>query len=231
MNWYFVGLDLGQSHDYTALAVVERAELTGAFDAAMYAWRKKVALRVRYLERAPLWTPYPDIVERVRRALRRPEVAGRCHLVVDATGGGQPVVDLFRRAEIEATMMPAMITPGGTESLSHGYYRVPKRDLVTGLQVLLQRGALRIAGGLKYGPALVAEMAAMRVKLSNGGREQFGAWREGTHDDLVLAVALACWAARKMYPGEPAGEEAYWRFKSWRDCERDFRREMGKGRK
>ena len=88
MNWYFVGLDLGQSHDYTALAVVERAELTGAFDAAMYAWRKKVELRVRYLERAPLWTPYPDIVERVRQALRRPEVAGRCHLV----GGPAPAL-------------------------------------------------------------------------------------------------------------------------------------------
>jgi hypothetical protein len=25
------------------------------------------------------------------------------------------------------------------------------------------------------------------------------------HDDLVFAGALVCWAARKMYPGEPAG--------------------------
>jgi hypothetical protein len=25
------------------------------------------------------------------------------------------------------------------------------------------------------------------------GHDQHGAWREGTHDDLVLAVALACW--------------------------------------
>ena len=31
----------------------------------MFAWRKKAALRLRYLERVPLGTPYPDIVERV----------------------------------------------------------------------------------------------------------------------------------------------------------------------
>ena len=36
----------------------------------------------------------------------------------------------------------------------------------------------------------------MRVKVSASGHESFAAWREGTHDDLVLAVALACWRAR-----------------------------------
>jgi hypothetical protein len=96
--------------------------------------------------------------------------------------------------------------------------------------VVLQRGALQIAAGLKHGPDLVAEMAAMRVKVGGEGREQYGAWREGTHDDLVFAVALACWAARKLCPNEPAGEEAHWRFKQWRDCEREFRRAMeGRG--
>ena len=75
------------------------------------------------------------------------------------------------------------------------YYKVPKRDLITGLQ---------IAAGLKHGPDLVAEMAAMRVKVGGEGQEQYGAWQEGTHDDLVFAVALGCWAARKMYPQAPA---------------------------
>ena len=89
-GWYFVGLDLGQSRDFTALAVLERAELTGEFDPAMFAWRKEVALRLRYLERVPLGTPYPEIVERVRRTTRSPELAGRCHVAADATGVGRP---------------------------------------------------------------------------------------------------------------------------------------------
>ncbi|MDP2997127.1 MAG: hypothetical protein Q8N47_06540 [Bryobacterales bacterium] len=47
--------------------------------------------------------------------------------------------------------------------------------------------------------------------------EQYGVRRQGTHDDLVFAVALAYWAARKMYQREPAGEEEYWRFERWMD--------------
>ena len=92
-----------------------------------------------------------------------------------------------------------------------------------------QCGALRIAAGLKHGSDQVAELTGMRVKVGGEGREQYGAWREGTHDDLVFAVALACWAARKMYPREPAGQEANWRFKPWRGFQREFRRGMERG--
>ena len=35
------------------------------------------------------------------------------------------------------------------------------------------------------------------------------AWREGSHDDQVFAVALACWAGRKRHP-RPTGQDAYW---------------------
>src|SRR5438270_13730993 len=86
----------------------------------------------------------------------------------------------------------------------------PKRDLMIGLQVLLQRGGLQIAAGLKFGQALVEEMAAVRIKQTATGHEQFGAWREGEHDDLVFAVSLAHWGARKVYPGRVVGDDGYW---------------------
>jgi hypothetical protein len=62
---------------------------------------------------------------------------------------------------------------------------VPKRDLITEVQVLLQSGGLRIAGRLKHGAALVAEMAELRVKMTAAGNTQYGGIREGAHDDLV----------------------------------------------
>jgi hypothetical protein len=40
-------------------------------------------------------------------------------------------------------------------------------------------------------------MANMRVSVTSGGREKFGA-RSGEHDDLVLAVALAVWGMKKV---------------------------------
>jgi hypothetical protein len=211
MGWYFVGVDLGQSRDFTAIAVVERAERKGAWDPVMFSWRKAVALHLRYLERIPLGTPYPEVVNRVVEVTRSPELADRCHLAVDGTGVGRPVVDMLRRARAKGILMPALITSGDAETVGNGYYRIPKRDLIIGLQVLLQREALQIAAGLQYGPALVAEMGEMRVKVTAAGNEQYGAWREGTHDDLVFAVALACWCARKVYPNEPAGEDGVWR--------------------
>ena len=199
---YFVGVDLGQSRDYTAIAVLERVESSGEWSAATFTHPKLVALRLRFLERVELGTPYPEVVERVVKVTRSRALVGRCHLIVDGTGVGRPVVDLLRAARPGCMVMPAVITSGQRESLCEGYYGIPKRDLIVGLQVLLQRGSLQIAAGLKYGPALAAEMAAMEVRVSSAGREQFGAWREGTHDDLVFAVALASWGAKKVCPEE-----------------------------
>jgi hypothetical protein len=209
---YFVGLDLGQSRDFTAIAVLERAELVGDWDPVVYAWRKTIALRLRHLERVPLGTPYTEVVDRVVVVTRSAELAGRCHLIADATGVGRPVMDMLRRAELGCRRLwPVLITGGDLETDAGGYYRVPKRDLIVGLQLLLQRKGLQIAAGMQFGPVLAREMAEMRVKITPSGNEQYGAWREGEHDDLVLAVALACWGARKAWPNPPYGEDAYWR--------------------
>jgi hypothetical protein len=53
-------------------------------------------------------------------------------------------------------------------------------------------------------------MAARQVKITLSGHEQYAVWREGTHDGLVFAVALACWNAQNMYPNDPAGREQWW---------------------
>ena len=90
---FFLGLDLGQCVDYTAIALLEWVEQAGEWDPAHFVWRKTTALRLRYLERVPLGTPYPEVVERVRWMVQRPEVAGRCEVMVDATGVGQAVGD------------------------------------------------------------------------------------------------------------------------------------------
>jgi hypothetical protein len=57
------------------------------------------------------------------------------------------------------------------------------------------------------------EMLGMRVRVSPKLHEQYGNWREGEHDDLVLAVAMAVWGAKKVYPevmgaGRPVGSRS-----------------------
>src|SRR2546428_8969474 len=95
---YFVGLDLGQSRNYSALAVVERAEIfLDEMDWMTYERRRKRRYRVTFLERARLGTPYPDVVKRVREVMRAPALAGRGTVGMDATGGGAPGLDLLRQ--------------------------------------------------------------------------------------------------------------------------------------
>ncbi len=79
-------------------------------------------------------------------------------------------------------------------------YRVPKRDLVAILQVLLQEHRLK-AANIPGAEVLQAELLNFRVTVNpSTGHDSYGAgpsgsWRDGQHDDVVLATALACWYA------------------------------------
>jgi len=184
---FYVGLDLGQSRDYTALCVAEKVPPEGADD---------YELHVRHLERFRE-VLYPDVAERVRRLMDAPELKGKAALAVDATGVGAAVVDMLRRSGL--TFDAVTITGGDTE-IQSGYdsYRVPKRDLVGNLQVLLQSGRLKIARSLEHAETLRAELLNFRVKINVAtAHDSYEAWREGDHDDLVLATALAAWKAQK----------------------------------
>ena len=167
-----------------------------------------VEFHLRHLERPELGTPYPRIVERVCALLSRPPLSGpqaETTLIVDATGVGRPVIDLLRARDLPGALVPITIT--GADSVTrddHGReWRVPKRDLVGVLQVLLQTGRLKVAEGLPLGATLAAEMLNFKAKISASGHDTYeagpagGEWREGAHDDLVLAVTLPCWYAEQ----------------------------------
>jgi len=198
---FYVGLDLGQRRDYSAVVVVERCETRRAFLNPRFE-----ALHVRHVERVPLGTPYPRVVARVREIVRQPELAGQCTLTVDGTGVGAPVVEMLRAAQLGCEMNAVTITGGERQhhhsSGSGAGWSVPKQDLIAGVQVLLERGELRIARSLKEVGALVKELVDVRVTEGRTGRVRVGADGCGEHDDLVIALALACWSfkrARNMH--------------------------------
>ena len=170
-------------------------------DSVSYERRRKRRYRVTFLERVRLGTPYPDIVDRVRQVARARELAGRCTLVMNATGVGAPVLDLLRRADLGCGIEPVILTGGERESHAGGVWHVPKRDLVSGLQTMLEKRELGLPKRLPAARELGKEIADMGVKVSDRGRVSYGAWKAGEHDDLVVATALACWRAKwKEHP-------------------------------
>jgi hypothetical protein len=132
--------------------------------------------------------------KRHRRGPLRVDRAGQREviLVLDATGCGRPVVDIFRRYGLGVKKLaPVTITAGSHATCQGGWWTVPKRDLAGAVAVGLEQRTLRIAPGLKLAPVLAQELTTFRVKTTAAGNETFESWRERDHDDLVLAVALA----------------------------------------
>jgi hypothetical protein len=79
-----------------------------------------------------------------------------------------------------------------------GSWQVPKKELVSTLQVLLQTRRLQVAQRLPQAAALERELHAFRVRITESAHEMFGAERERDHDDLVMALALAAWVAERV---------------------------------
>lgn len=199
---FFLGVDLGQRHDPTALAAVERVIERGPdVDRATFERVGRVVYRVRGLRRLKLGTPYPAIVDEVVSVARLIAAQGPVTMVVDATGVGAPVVDLLR-AQLDPAipLVPVIFTAGDTARVENGLYRVPKKDLVHGLMLLLEDGRLRVLDDHPESKALVTELSNMRVKISGESHASYEAWRQGQHDDLVFALALACWRGRASEP-------------------------------
>lgn len=240
MRSYVVSVDLGKVQDYTATVIVEYDKLA-EYGERIYA--------VRHLERYAIGTRYEEIVDHVCALLVRPPLRGNASLVLDATGVGSAVRELFDEGRLErdrkllmrlqpvnalrsvladptdAVMRmiedapidcdevtkaarrvlalghgvecyPVVITGGADARVdwtTRTWY-VPKRDLVTVTQLLLQERRLKFAADLPLVAVLRAELASFRATPTTSGNERYEA-REGEHDDIVLALAQGLWLA------------------------------------
>ncbi len=179
-----LGLDLGQTQDYAALAGGEMA-LDGEGHARIV---------IRGAKRFPLGTHYPEIVRQVSEQLKRPELAGAA-LVIDALAVGAAVVDMF----VEAGLSPVCVkVHGGSEQScveeeGRQVWRIPKRNLVSAIVAPLQQGRLTIEARIPDAETVKRELLAYRLKVSAAGHDSYEAWRESDHDDLVFAIGLVVW--------------------------------------
>jgi hypothetical protein len=193
---YAIGLDLGQAIDPTAICVVERI-VEGKVPVEVSADLRQVLapprFEARYLERLPLQTSYVACIGHVARLLAKPPLVGNCELVIDLTGVGRAIGDMFTTAGLHFTGVT--ITGGDAERLDPEdgtSWHVSKIQLVSRLQALFHAGDLKIAKSLPEAAALASELQDFRASISEAGYASLGA-RVGKHDDLVLALALACW--------------------------------------
>lgn len=92
-----------------------------------------------------------------------------------------------------------VITGGRKISGNRARWSVSKGELVSKLQALLHSGDLRIAASLPDAAVLARELLDFCVRFTEAGNTTFNT-REGAHDDLVLALALAVFGLSRPEP-------------------------------
>lgn len=213
---YFVGLDLGQRRDFTAIAILElESRFNGLRDALTFTHLTDTTLRLRWLERLPLGTSYPDVMNHVTDLVQ--QLGQQTVVVADATGLGAPFVDFLRKSNLRLRddypnrpprqipamadrftphgyILPVTITSGGHAGPGpRGGFHVPKVDLIETLERMFESRRLEISAQLASAMTLKAELLGLR---RNGS--QYEPHSDRLHDDMVMALALAAWRASRQ---------------------------------
>jgi hypothetical protein len=165
---------------------------------------------VRHMERLPLGTSYPDVAKRIVEValnVSKHEYEQRLHgdlianhlshlLYVDQTGVGAPVVDIVREAlRLEPEAKDWSLWPVTFRHRDQKYDRtaktVGKAFIVSTLQALFQRHAIELPKGHAEAEAMARELQSYEIRVDANANDQYGAFKVGSHDDLVTALGLA----------------------------------------
>jgi len=191
---WFLGLDLAQRQDFTALAMLNLTWRKAERCPVTWQWNRKPELALCGLDRYPRGESYRsyciNVERRVDQILAR-EPGATVHLVIDASGPGAPIVDEFRRAGLDITIHPVTMTGGAEPSANkHGGQNVPRRDLITKLILLMEHQTFRAEPGIPNLKEFESEMLDLRANDT----------ATSTTDDLVVAASLAAWQAVAINP-------------------------------
>lgn len=197
-----MGIDIGQRRDPTAIAVAELAERArhpGGHDEGQGGDRVLHTpcthlddhWLIRFLDRLPLGTSYPAVVQRIvsiRDGVRQQARGGELVIYLDSTGVGTPILDLLHEAG--AAAQAVFFVHGERRSVTNGEIRLGKAWMVSRLQALLQSDRLHLPE-TPEARQLAKELLDYEIRVDDNAHDLYGAFRVGTHDDLVTALGLA----------------------------------------
>lgn len=213
MSIYIASLDLGQINDYAALVITEASGTIQKYYVdephpevkVMHTVTKSVEtmplthINVVHAERFPLGTKYAVVAHEMRKRIEGIPRNARRYFCLDQTGVGQGAVEFFTYL----SPLGIVFTAGNAEraeqdGFGNWTFHVPKRNLIGAAQVLLQNRIMKIAADLPFADVLAKELTSFKMKISLAGHDTYEAWRERDHDDLVNALAMACWTTNTV---------------------------------
>ena len=189
-----MAIDLGKTRNHTAMVVLERRYQAATVADFIASGTRGFGGEFRYTvvkaERLALGTPFPAVVEWVKRSAQEFGETLRT-IVVDASGLGSVVMDELRRAQIGVSLVGVVSTgeqsmPGGGRTAG-GFRTVARAELLMKLQVAVQGERFEVdVPRCREWEVLRRELTEVRLE---GGRRKGGK----VQDDLAMALALAVW--------------------------------------
>lgn len=179
----YVGLDVGKKNDNSALSCFAKSSQR---------------LIINHLHRYHLGTPYPAMVAQVTKLLN---MIGDATLMIDNTGGGIVVTDMFRmlhaQKKLSARVVAINISGGAKVTMvNEDEYSVPKSILAKTTHQLLREKKIGISQRLPEARSLKTEFGRFQQRINQRGHAQYAAdWKSGTSDDLLLSVLIGAWGA------------------------------------
>lgn len=182
-NEYYLGLDLGRKQDHSALVIVERSlrAMNTRYIDAYTKWES--FLSVRYAKQWKLGTAYGEVAKEVGSIFKKVEALGKSVLVFDQTGVGDAVFEMIREHLRGSNVEGVVIT------------HELKRDMYAALETNLEQEKLKIPEDCYSSRELKQELLTVEIRRVGFGYK-YGAFDKDAHDDLVMALALACWRER-----------------------------------
>ncbi|MEM7481080.1 MAG: hypothetical protein AAF481_07880 [Acidobacteriota bacterium] len=176
-----------------SIAIEIRPKFT-TFCIAAPDWNENGLLfNIRHLERIP-YRAYREVGQRLIEMGAKFDTFGieGCHIYMNATEIGMPVVNSIRQSSSTSGIQPVFMTMGQVkpstdeEGISFG-----KAWLVSRLKVFLQEGRIRLPAALPDAKKLVEEILDFSPRLAHRASADPDFFAVGPRDDLVSALGLA----------------------------------------
>lgn len=201
---YFCGCDLGgRKRDPSTLAIIE-AKYTGSDRLYVVSYLKRFTLSLYFSDIADKLAKTDESLKRI--AAKQGKTASNT-FILDATGLGAPICEIVsNKLGPNADLKRVYITGGinTTEGSEYNEYHVPKGQLISGLMAAFDSKSIYMTRQSKEIDQIKTELSEFQIHITESGRDLYDDRGKGHHSDLVVALALAVWAADyDGYTGAP----------------------------
>jgi hypothetical protein len=200
-KYFAMALELGKTTEGTAIAMMERLDPPDSPGPPM-APPAKARYELKGIQRFPPDQGYGQITAKTLELIE--EAKGKSQQehkrsmnfdlswILDQTAVGKPVVDLVLEKLGHPFAYRVIFAGSHTERESDGLHFISKHLLISEIEALLEEGRLKFSADDTLADDLKEGLLNYKQQSSQTVTPDIDPWRDQPHDDLVLAVGLAC---------------------------------------